>query len=114
MSKKVPVRPAPAPRVRRAFLLLAIAIVSCSLLGACGKHAPADARSTGDHPVAVTTTVLQPRPFNDALQALGTAQARESVTITAKVSDVVTRLAFDSGQRVHAGQLLADMNSRAQ
>ena len=60
MSKKVPVRPAPAPRVRRAFLLLAIAIVSCSLLGACGKHAPADARSTGDHPVAVTTTVLQP------------------------------------------------------
>ena len=54
------------------------------------------------------------RPFNDALQALGTAQARESVTITAKVSDVVTRLAFDSGQRVRAGQLLADMNSRAQ
>ena len=39
----------------------------------------------------MTTTVVQPQPFNDALQALGTAQARESVTITAKVSDVVTR-----------------------
>jgi membrane fusion protein (multidrug efflux system) len=84
------------------------------LLAACGKQAPADAKNAGDRPVAVTTTVLEPRAFNDALQALGTAQARESVTITAKVSDVVTRLAFDSGQRVRAGQLLADMNSRAQ
>ena len=49
-----------------------------------------------------------------AKEALGNVKARESVTITAKVSDVVTRLAFDSGQRVRAGQLLADMNSRAQ
>jgi membrane fusion protein (multidrug efflux system) len=58
--------------------------------------------------------VVRPQAIHDSVQALGTAQAQESVTITAKVSDVVTRLAFDSGQRVHAGQLLADMNSRAQ
>lgn len=86
------------------------------VLAGCGKdQAAAKAGKSGnDHPVAVTTTIVQPREFNDVLQALGTAQARESVTITAKVSDVVTRLAFESGQRVRAGQLLADMNSRAQ
>ena len=84
------------------------------LLSACGKDHTVQKRGDRDRPVAVTTTIVQPRAFSDALQALGTAQARESVTITAKVSDVVTRLAFDSGQRVHAGQLLADMNSRAQ
>jgi len=111
MSKKVPASSNPAPRPRA---LLGGLLLPCLLLAACGKQAPAEGRNAGDHPVAVTTTVLEPRPFNDALQALGTAQARESVTITAKVSDVVTRLAFDSGQRVHAGQLLADMNSRAQ
>ena len=98
----------------RSHLFLAAVLLPCLLLAACGRQAPVDAKKGSDRPVAVTTTVLQPRPFNDALQALGTAQARESVTITAKVSDVVTRLAFDSGQRVHAGQLLADMNSRAQ
>ncbi|HZV22625.1 MAG TPA: efflux RND transporter periplasmic adaptor subunit [Luteimonas sp.] len=106
----MPVRSLPAaPRWLLPGLLL-----PCLLLAACGKHAPAEGQNAADHPVAVTTAVLAPRPFNDALQALGTAQARESVTITAKVSDVITRLAFDSGQRVRAGQLLADMNSRAQ
>lgn len=105
MSKKAPLR----------FLGPAIAGLSLLALAACGKHDAAAGKQPGaGRPVTVTTTVVQPRPFNDALQALGTAQANESVTITAKVSDVVTRLAFDSGQRVHAGQLLADMNSRAQ
>lgn len=96
---------------------MSLPVVACVLgllLSACGKDQAAAKKQGSDRPVTVTTTVVRPRAFNDTLQALGTAQARESVTITAKVSDVVTRLAFDSGQRVHAGQLLADMNSRAQ
>jgi membrane fusion protein, multidrug efflux system len=111
MSKKVRWRGLPHVRIR---LLLPILLLSGLLLGACGRDKAADHKTGAGRPVAVTTTVLRLQPFNDALQALGTAQANESVTITAKVSDVITRLAFDSGQRVHAGQLLADMNSRAQ
>ncbi len=95
-------------------ILMSAALLSSLLLVACGKTDPGENRDAADRPVTVITTVVQPRAFSDTLQALGTAQARESVTITAKVSDVVTRLVFDSGQRVHAGQLLADMNSRAQ
>lgn len=106
MSKNVPLL-TPAP-------LLWSLVLSIACLTACGKNHSAAKKTGADHPVAVTTTIVQPRAFSDALQALGTAQARESVTITAKVSDVVTRLAFDSGQRVRAGQLLADMSSRAQ
>jgi membrane fusion protein (multidrug efflux system) len=90
-----------------------LALLAGGLVAACGKQASPDGKA-GDRPVAVTAMVVRPRAIQDSVQALGTAQARESVTITAKVSDVVTRLAFDSGQRVHAGQLLADMNSRAQ
>lgn len=103
-------RPFARPRAVIACLLL---VAAWGLAGCARKDASA-AKSDAGRPVTVTTTVLQPRAFNDAMQALGTAQARESVTITAKVSDVITRLAFDSGQRVRAGQLLADMNSRAQ
>ena len=89
-------------------------MVAVALLAACGKPQAGHEKAGADRPVTVTTIVLAPRTFSDSLQALGTAQARESVTVTAKISDVVTRLAFDSGQRVRAGQLLADMNSRAQ
>jgi membrane fusion protein (multidrug efflux system) len=95
--------------MRRNFLL---PLLMWALLSACGRSPPAAAK--GDHPVAVTTMTVRPQGIHDRVEALGTAQARESVTITAKLSDVVTRLAFDSGQRVHGGQLLADMNSRAQ
>ncbi|HSR65930.1 MAG TPA: efflux transporter periplasmic adaptor subunit, partial [Xanthomonadaceae bacterium] len=94
------------PRVPSVVAALAAAVLA---LAACGRQ-PAEApRKDQAKPTVVTTAVLAPRPFHDALQALGTAQAQESVAITAKVSDVVTRLAFDSGQRVRAGQLLADM-----
>lgn len=97
----------------RAAIACVLVLSACGLAGCTRKDASA-AKTGANRPVTVTTTVLRPLAFNDALQALGTAQARESVTITAKVSDVITRLAFDSGQRVHAGQLLADMNSRGQ
>jgi membrane fusion protein (multidrug efflux system) len=91
-----------------------VSILSALASAGCARNDATSAKSDTGRPVTVTTTVLRPRPFNDALQALGTAQADESVTVTAKVSDVVTRLAFDSGERVRKGQLLADMNSRAQ
>lgn len=81
------------------------------VLAACGKQAPAERK---DAPATVTTTTLAARPWQDGIEALGTAQARESVAITAKSSDAIVRIAFDSGDRVQAGQLLADMNSRAQ
>jgi membrane fusion protein (multidrug efflux system) len=95
-------------RVSLPLAMLAVAVLA---LGGCGKSRE---QAHDDAPATVTTTRLAPQPWHDSLQALGTAQARESVAITAKVSDVVTRLAFDSGERVGAGQLLADMNSAAQ
>lgn len=85
--------------------VLSSLILGSLTLAACGKGKGV-AKNGADRPIAVTTTVVQPRAFSDALQALGTSQARESVTITAKVSDVVTRLAFDSGRRCAPGNCL--------
>ncbi|MFT3897963.1 MAG: efflux RND transporter periplasmic adaptor subunit [Thermomonas sp.] len=81
------------------------------MLAACGKSGPGERK---DAPVVVTTTRVAAQPWQDSIEALGTARANESIAIVAKVSDVVTRLAFDSGERVRAGQLLVDMNSSAQ
>jgi membrane fusion protein (multidrug efflux system) len=91
----------------RAATLFIVALA----LSACGKSGPEERK---DAPVVVTTMRLAAQPWQDGIEALGTARANESIAIVAKVSDVVTRLAFDSGERVRAGQLLVDMNSSAQ
>lgn len=62
----------------------------------------------------VTTTVVEPRAWNDSIAALGTVNARESVTITAKVSETVQRVNFDSGDRVSAGDVLVTLSGNQQ
>lgn len=94
-------------QIRRFVPFIAVVL----LLAACGKSQQGERK---DVPATVTTMRVAAQPWRDSLEALGTAQANESIAITAKVSDVVTRLAFDSGERVRAGQLLVDMNSSAQ
>lgn len=62
----------------------------------------------------VTTTVVELRAWNDSIAALGTVNARESVTITAKVSETVQRVNFDSGDRVSAGDVLVTLSGNQQ
>src|SRR5262245_56775014 len=42
----------------------------------------------------------------DVVEALGTAQANESVTLTAKVTDTVRRVNFEDGDYVESGAVL--------
>lgn len=58
-------------------------------------------------PVAVHD--VQTRVFADIYDALGTARANESVTITAKVSDMIARIEFDSGDIVEEGDILIEL-----
>jgi membrane fusion protein (multidrug efflux system) len=50
-------------------------------------------------------------PFEDRIEALGTLRANESVALTAAVTETINALYFDDGDRVDAGQLLAEMTS---
>lgn len=59
-------------------------------------------------PVKVTTVNLQTFPIT--IEALGTANANESVTITAQQTERVTRVLFDDGEEVKAGQRLVQLN----
>ena len=105
-----------APVSRLRVLLCAAALVA---LAACGKDDAAGDKDGGkgggkDKPVAVVTLRVQPQAFSDALVAIGTIKAHESVTVTAKVSELVQQVHFDSGQEVRAGAPLITLSDRQQ
>jgi membrane fusion protein, multidrug efflux system len=90
------------------------------MLAACGDKAPSGggpgggAGQGGDRPTPVTTLRLQPEAFADSVVAIGTVKARESVTVTAKVSEIVQTVHFDSGQEVRRGDPLITLSDRQQ
>ena len=47
--------------------------------------------------------------WTDTIQALGTLRANETVVLTASVTDTITHIHFDDGQRVEQGFVLAQM-----
>ncbi|WP_020399207.1 efflux RND transporter periplasmic adaptor subunit [Kordiimonas gwangyangensis] len=71
----------------------------------------------GGRAVTVVSTPVETREFSDVVEALGTARARESVTLTARVSDTVSKVQFEDGQVVKRGDVLIkleDDEERAQ
>ena len=93
---------------RRACLLTILALG----LAACGGEAGRE--GGGEGAVTVTTAVVREQAFNDTLQAIGTARARESITVTAKVSEVVREVHFESGDRVGKGAVLVTLSGQQQ
>ena len=90
---------------------LALALVVL-LLSACGEKA--EERRGGQPPAVVRTQVLQPAAWTDTIDVIGSVRARESVTITAAVSETVDQVHFESGDTVRAGQVLVTLSGREQ
>ncbi len=61
--------------------------------------------------VSVVATRLELQDLIDEIQALGTAGANESVQITPRIASIVTRIAFEEGQRVKRGDLLVELEN---
>lgn len=59
-------------------------------------------------PVVVYEVVQ--KPFSDRIEALGTLKANESVELSATVTDMVTSIHFEDGQRVKKGDLLVKLD----
>jgi membrane fusion protein, multidrug efflux system len=62
-------------------------------------------------PTPVFATVVEKKTFADHIEALGTLRANESVELSATVTERVTRIHFESGQRVKKGTLLLEMDA---
>jgi membrane fusion protein (multidrug efflux system) len=88
--------------VRRVPLLPILALVLPAVFSS-----PAAAQEA----VSVVVAEVKAERFVDRVEALGTLRANETVDLTATVSETVTAIHFEDGQRVEAGAILAEMTN---
>jgi len=120
----MPERPSapPTPRRKRRLvaivLLLAAAVAAWLVFKPGGGDAPPrpgrGGMGAGMANLAVPVRVAQagPQDIDIVLRALGTVTAYNTVTVRSRVDGELLRVAFDEGQRVKAGDLLAQIDPR--
>lgn len=94
--------------------LIALVIVGKSIFSAFGGESSAASAQGPGGPAgatAVLAVAAAQHTFTDGVQALGTAQARESIVLTPKVADTIRAIRFESGDRVRRGQVLVEMSN---
>lgn len=75
---------------------------------------PAETAQGAPAPLRVETIAPEIVTFADAVTAVGTARARQAVDLLAESSGRITRIAFRPGDRVQAGAVLLELDSRAE
>lgn len=88
-----------------------IAIGFAALLSACGGASGGEskAKAGGRPPPLVKVEPASTMRFVERIEAVGTANANEQVTLSANVTERIERLNFDDGGYVRAGQVIAVM-----
>jgi membrane fusion protein, multidrug efflux system len=106
---------------------VAIALLCAAWAIYAGKHSPsgssgppdaarAPGSQSGGSPgargpgIAVVTSVATRQQIDVGLEAIGTANANEAVSITSKTSNLVTAIRFRDGQAVSTGQVLVELD----
>ena len=79
--------------------------------GAPGAGFGAGGRPPAQLPLVTVGTAHRDQIY-DVVEALGTSQANESVTLTAKVTDSVRRVNFEDGDYVEAGAVLIELTNQ--
>lgn len=64
-----------------------------------------------DPPPRVFVAEVSKATFFDRMEALGTLRANESVTLTSPITETISAIYFDDGDRVKAGQMLVELTS---
>lgn len=103
--------PSCSPVIRRRLPVLLVVMMTG--LVACSRGTPGG-NGGGVPAIPVTTQTLSLQPWSDTVQALGTVKARESITVTAKVSETVQAVHFESGDEVKAGAPLVTLSGQQQ
>lgn len=105
----------PGMRIRPLFRLPlpVVPLLAALLLAACGGTDTAGAAGQAGA-ATVTTTLVANEPWSDTIDALGTVAARESIVVTAKVSETVDRVHFESGDMVEEGAVLVTLSGNQQ
>jgi membrane fusion protein, multidrug efflux system len=63
-------------------------------------------------PTAVTTVIAKRETWPSTLSVIGTAEAIQGVTVSADLPGTVDKIHFESGQSVHEGDILVELDTR--
>lgn len=91
-------------------LALGIALVAALAIKESGQQKGGPGMRRGPGAAAVEVATVQLQPMEIRAEAVGTAFARESVSITANVTDTVESIHFEDGQQVRKGDVLVVLN----
>jgi membrane fusion protein (multidrug efflux system) len=72
------------------------------------------AKKAGPPPESVGAATAQVQSWESTLSAVGSVVGVESTIVASEMAGTVTRILFESGQRVKEGQVLVEMDARAQ
>jgi len=99
--------------------LILTLVVLAALLGGLGfakfrqvETAIAKGASYQPPPTAVTTVVAKKETWPSTLSVIGTAAAIEGVTVSADLPGTIDKIHFESGQWVHEGDILVELDTR--
>jgi membrane fusion protein, multidrug efflux system len=102
--------------LKRMLLMLAVLAV---VLGGLGfvkfrqiQAAVAQGASFQPPPTAVTTIVAQRETWPSTLEVIGTVAAIQGVTVSADLPGTVDKIRFESGEWVHEGDVLVELDTR--
>lgn len=90
-----------------------VALLVAATLSACGGGQATAPRGPAPA-IGVVAVPVERKSWSDAIEALGTANANESVVLTAKVTETVSRVNFKDGDTVELGQVLVELTGRAE
>jgi membrane fusion protein (multidrug efflux system) len=101
---------------RRMILMLGVVLVLLTALGFVKfrqiQTAVAAGASFQPPPAAVTSIIAQQEEWPATMSIIGTVEAVHGVTVSADLPGSVARIAFESGQAVHAGDVLVELDTR--
>ena len=102
--------------LKRMLLMLTVLILVVGGLGFFKFHQiqglMAQAASFAPPPSAVSTLIAKREMWPSTLHVIGTAAAIQGVTVSADLPGTVDKIHFESGQAVHAGDVLVELDTR--
>ena len=102
--------------LKRMFLMLAAVVLVLSALGFVKFRQIRSAVQAGaafqPPPEAVTSTVARQEQWPATMTVIGTMEAVHGVVVSADLPGTVDRINFNSGETVHAGDVLVELDTR--
>src|SRR4051794_13494135 len=101
---------------KRMFLMLLIVAVFVAAIGAVKVRQVRGAMAKGaafqPPPEAVTTTVAHQEEWPATVRSIGTVTAVQGVVVSSDLPGIVSRITFESGRTVRAGDVLVKLDTR--